>query len=117
MKTKVFEVRDCGTFIAALAVDMNAERLSEVPLLYRCGYRLDGRPNILLTRLDGAGKATNDPFEWNCRTWGIAHNYILENWGKLENGDVIDVQFIIKETNVKKVSEVNEPPGTFTLIP
>lgn len=116
MKSKALEIRDEGTFIAALAVDMNPH-LHETPyvshydpvaqryLLRRCGYPCDGRPNILLTRLDGSGKATNDPHEWGGRTYPVAHQYIIENWNELRDGDVVDVSFILGETAAPKLSE------------
>ena len=33
------------------------------------------------------------------------HTHIVENWAKLNDGDVIDIEFILGETKVKKVSE------------
>jgi len=111
MKAKALEIRDTGTFIAALAVDMNPDgelwAVGEAQryLLRRCGYACDGRPNIVLTRLDGNGKATNDPYEWGGRTWPVAHNHIIENWDSLNDGDVVDVEFILGETAAPKQSE------------
>jgi hypothetical protein len=105
MKAKALEIRDEGTFIPALAVDMNPTQDSQRYLLRRCGYACDGRPNVILTRLDGSGKATNDPYEWGGRTYPVAHNYIIENWDALSDGDVVDVQFILGETTQPKVSE------------
>lgn len=109
MKIKVFEIRDEGTFIAALAVDMNAPEKDQHYLLRRCGYPIDGRPNILLTRLDGSGgRASNDPYYWGDRTWAVAHNHIIDNWEQLRDGDVVDVSFILGETARKKTSEMIE---------
>lgn len=111
MKALALEIRDEGTFIPALAVDMNpvgdqwAVGEAQRYLLRRCGYACDGRPNVILTRLDGHGKATNDPYEWGGRTWPVAHLYIIEHWHKLKDGDVVDVQFILGETKEPKRSE------------
>jgi hypothetical protein len=116
MRAKALEIRDEGTFIAALAVDMNpfsdyahkdtaAEIEARRYLMRRCGYACDGRPNVILTRLDGDGKATNDPYSWGGRTWPVAHKYIIEHWDKLKDGDVVDVSYILGETVHKKVSE------------
>jgi hypothetical protein len=117
METKALEIRDEGTFIAILAVDMNPILATDMnpilddrqhkllKLLKRCGYRCDGRPNILLTKLSANGKATNDPYSWGDRTMATAHNYILKNWLKLEDGDVIDVEYILGETSQPKESE------------
>jgi len=118
MRTKVLEIRDEATFILVLAVDMNpptlgiAEghvwaRLNEIErwALRRCGYPCDGTPNILMTRLDGNGQATNDPYGWGGRTFPVAHDWIIRHWVELSDGDVVDVQYILGETSQPKVSE------------
>ncbi|MDZ4344107.1 MAG: hypothetical protein U1E51_16935 [Candidatus Binatia bacterium] len=116
MKSKALEIRDEGTFIPVLAVDMNptvqetpyvseSDPVAQRYLLRRCGYPCDGRPNIILTALDGHGKATNDPHEWGGRTYPIVHNYIIKHWEELRDGDVVDVSFILGETDKPKVSE------------
>lgn len=109
METKALEIRDEGTFIPALAVNMNPDNDSERYLLRRCGYPCDDRPNILLTRLDGSGTATNDPYEWGGRTWPNAHHWIIEHWDELHDGSVVDVSFILGETNQPKISERHAP--------
>lgn len=105
MKAKALEIRDEGTFIPALAVDMNPSDDAQRYLLRRCGYSCDGLPNVIVTRLDGDGQATNDPYAWNGRTWPAAHNYIIEHWDELKDGDVVDVSFILGETKAPKRSE------------
>jgi len=113
VKAKALEIRDEGTFIPALAVDMNPS-LGVFPerceaqhyLLRRVGYPCDGRPNILLTKLTADGSpAWNDPYGWGGRTFPVAHNYIIEHWDELRDGDVVDVSFILGETATPKVSE------------
>jgi hypothetical protein len=111
VKAKALEIRDEGTFIAALAVDMNPhiqetrDPVAQSYLLRRCGYPCDGRPNILLTGLDGSGTATNDPYAWGGRTYPVAHQYIIDHWAELRDGDVVDVSFILGETSAPKLSE------------
>ena len=105
METKVLEIRDEGTFIPALAVDINPDSAAQRYLMRRVGYPCDGRPNIVLTRLSGDGTATNDPYSWGGRTFPVAHNYIIERWATLKDGDVVDVSFILGETDKPKVSE------------
>jgi hypothetical protein len=115
MKSKALEIRDKGTFIPALAVDMNPVSVDSYGsanasdaqryLLRRCGYPCDGRPNVVLTRLDGNGQATNDPYAWGGRTWPNAHNWIIDHWENLNDGDVVDVEFILGETQTPKQSE------------
>lgn len=111
MRTLVLEIRDAGTFIPALAVDMNPtdETCREQRyLLRRCGYPCDGRPNVIVTRLDGNGYATNDPYAWGGRTWPVAHNWIIDHWDELEDGSVVDVEFILGERAEPKRSESEE---------
>lgn len=123
MKAKALEVRDRGTFIPVLCVDMNPTLSAALPpreqyegqryLLGRCGYPCDGRPNILMTRLDGDGsQATNDPYGWKggARTFPVAHNWIIDHWHELKDGDVVDVEFITGETTSPKRSEREEFP-------
>lgn len=122
MIVKALELRDEGTFIPLLAVDMNpagmthAVRAGESPdaqryLLRRCGYPCDGRPNIAITHLSADGhKCSNDPYYWGGRTYPVAHDYIIEHWNELRDGDVIDVQFILGETTAPKLSERTTSP-------
>lgn len=83
MQAKALEIRDEGTFIPALAVNMNPRppypqngTMSEDEfrvsveasgaqryLLRRVGYPCDGRPNVIVTRLSGDGKARADMSE------------------------------------------------------
>lgn len=127
MKAKVLELRDDGTFIPLLCVDMNpdaelmtgpaeTERMlarfeAQHYLLRRCGYPCDARPNIAITRLGcHSDPCSNDPYSWGGRTMPVAHNYIIENWDKLKDGDVVDVEFILGETTAPKVSERASEP-------
>src|SRR5262245_27101303 len=123
MLAKALEIRDEGTFIAVLAVDMNPDKtLGSVEgierfarqryLLRRCGYACDGRPNVIVTRLDGNGQATNDPFAWGAyvRTFRVAHDYIIDHWNELKDGDVVDVEFILAESAAPKRSERETVP-------
>ena len=113
MKVKTLEVRDEGTFIPVLCVDMNPDLsdagVSQRYLLRRCGYLCDRHPNVLMTNLNADGRPCwNDPYGWTGRTMPVAHNYIIENWETLKDGDVVDVSFILGESATKKVSEREE---------
>lgn len=117
MLAKALEVRDDGTLIAVLAIDMNptlwkgehgeAAHDAQRYLLRREGHACDGRPNVIVTRLSGDGQATNDPYAWPgpARTWPVAHKYIIENWNSLSDGSVVDVEHILGETSAPKLSE------------
>lgn len=114
MNTKAFEIRDSGTFIPVVGVLMvpgfeTDAYISEKYLLRRAGYGFDS-PLVLLCRMEASGtdrNATYDPYAWGggARTMIVAHDYIQKNWEDLNSGDVIDVQFILKETKQPKQSE------------
>ncbi len=119
MNTKLLEIRDEGTCILVLGIQMEAPVAMECNgrwkdtvaywfLHYRSGYPEDGSSIMLMCLEDG--RATNDPYEWGSRGMGLrtmpnAHNYIIEHWDELKEGDVVDVQFILGETTVAKKSE------------
>lgn len=121
MQAKALELRDEGTFIAILAVDMNPTQWEKIGgaweqnpdkyraqryLLRRCGYPCDNKPNIVITHMSADGhKACNDPYYWGGRTFPVAHKYIIEHWADLRDGDVVDVSFILGETATPKISE------------
>jgi hypothetical protein len=46
-----------------------------------------------------------DPHNWNDRTKQVSHKWIQDNWDDINDGDVIDVEFILGESTVKKTSE------------
>jgi hypothetical protein len=117
MNVKLLELRDRGTFIPIICVDLNPE-ISAAPLpsarvqavrylLRRCGYPCDGgRPVIGMARLDASGQPFRcDPYDWHDRTYQVAHHWITENWAKLADGDVVDVEFILGETAALKASK------------
>lgn len=128
MLIKLLEIRDKGTTIPCLAVDMNpplpypangsmsedelarslAIYRAQLTLLLHCGYPCDGQPNVLITHLAGNGTpSSNDPYFWSGRTWPVAHNWIVGNWSDLKDGDVVDVEFILNERAGPKSPEIN----------
>lgn len=110
MKAKIFEIRDEGTFFPMLCVDMNPDNEAARYLMRRVGYPCDGKPNIVVTHASAdGGKAWNDPYAWGGRTYPVAHQFIIKNWDRLQDGAVIDVSFILGETSAPKISERVEP--------
>jgi hypothetical protein len=106
MRTKALEIRDEGTFIPVLAIEMSAENDSQAYLLERSGYNPEEAPLIAITTLRTKNEGiTYDPYDWRNRTWHTAHLFITKNWSRLWDGDVIDVQFILGETKTQKLSE------------
>lgn len=81
--TKMFEIRDRGTCIAAMAIKMLPCDPTEEKFIRHCGFPADGSSVILMSLYDQ--RATNDPYEWSAlgkgtRTFQIAHNHILDHW-------------------------------------
>ena len=108
IESKVIEIRDRGTMIAALAIRMLGTNPVQQYYFRRCGYPADGTSIMLMMLSDG--KATNDPYSWGelrmgPRTMPVAHNWIIDHYDELSDGDVVDVQAVLNETAVPKVSE------------
>lgn len=115
MQVKTFEIRDRATFIPALAVRLtHGHTPQDNYLMRRAGFSNESLANgefVVLTRLEG-GTAHYDPFEWpvNPRTMQQAHFYIAKNWDSLPSGAVVDVEFILGESKMMKVSEAVSDP-------
>ena len=117
LTAKVFELRDSATFIPIIAVLVDPGQGipsgmimtdQERGLLRRCGYPV-GKVNVILLNARGDLKKANgccDPFQWGDRTYQVAHNYIIDNWNKLRDGQVIDVEFILGERDTVKQTEL-----------
>lgn len=108
MIVKFFEVRDSGTFIPVVAILVEPWTPDEKDayLIRRSGWISDS--GVILCRLECAGtdrNATYDCYAWGNRTLTTAHDFIALNWPTLNSGDVIDVQFILGETQEPKHSE------------
>jgi hypothetical protein len=111
MENKVFEIRDRMTFIVALGVKIEAGADHPGRLLWRVGYGPAPGSWLMLARLCGGVFACHDDaHDWRdgSRTMFEAHKYIEANWGTLENGAVVDVEYILGETTKPKESEVSE---------
>jgi hypothetical protein len=107
VRTKFLEVRDRATFIPVAAISMmpSEPETQRYWLMRRAGFSAD-YPQVLLVRLLG-GEAQYDPYAWasGSRTMRTAHLHIRDQWESIADGDVVDVEFILGETSVKKVSE------------
>lgn len=103
-RIKLLEIRDKATFIPAIAIDCSLTGNSQADcLLRRAGY--GAQRCILLTSLHGDRRAAYNPFDWNDRTFHVAHLYVKEHWDEIVDGEVIDVEFIMREAKNKKLSE------------
>jgi hypothetical protein len=47
-----------------------------------------------------------DPYEWGDRTKYVAHKYIQEEFDNLESCAVVDVQYILGETQDQNISDM-----------
>jgi len=107
MKIKTFEVRDSGTFIPVMAIPMESDSLKENYLLSHSGF-FGAETLITLMKMDGL-EAHWNPEKWEfSRTMRVAHEYIQENYNILQNGQVVDVEFILGETSIPKVSQYHQ---------
>lgn len=105
MECKLFELRDKGTFIPMMAVRIEITSRSGSYLLRRAGWGA-GDHAVYFMDLEGRHGCQYNRFEWrNPRTFGVSHDFIIRNWDDLRSGDVIDVEFILEETEEGKVSE------------
>lgn len=120
MTTKLFEIRDRGTLIPVMATKMRTESDgsasedetmdAEEYLLHGSGFNPNGKPLVVLCRLECSGvdgNATYDPFAWGggARTLKVAHRHIIDHFDELPSGAVVDVEFILGETKQPKITE------------
>lgn len=106
MIKKYFEVRDAGTCIVVLAMKTTPSNNTEKLFLERGGWDTN---TVILMNLTGLAKATYDPFDWQAegsRTLFEAHFYIQKNFDILKDFDIIDIQYILGETDSKKLSNI-----------
>jgi len=108
VEIKILEVRDVGTYIGVMAIRMKSDDQTQQYYFRRCGYPADG--SSIMVMILSTGRATNDPYEWaslgfGLRTMQIAHDYIIREFGRLQDGEVVDVEHILGETSTAKVSE------------
>lgn len=115
----MFELRDRGTLMPVLAIRpwgaaVPTER--ERALWARAGYG-DSHQSlssyvILIPIEDLERGAQCDPYGWRgARTLPTAHLHIANNWSDLVDGAVIDVQYLLGETDAPKVTELRSWPG------
>lgn len=105
MQTKAVEIRDRHTFIPAIATLLEAASEPERYLMARCGFPGNGSHVVLTKLVDGS--SSHDPYRWpgDTRTMRIAHRWILDFFPELEDGAVVDVEWILGETPAPRESE------------
>lgn len=110
MEVKCLEIRDDGTFIPVICIRPVPENEGQRYLLRRDGYRGDESERCVIVIDVQCNGASYDPYDWpnqgrGPRTLPTAHNYIQNNWHKLRDGDVVDVEHILGERAEPKKSE------------
>ena len=106
IEVKTFEVRDEMTFISVLAINGIVSHIPEPDhyLIRRSGW-IENQMFTYVMKLSSS-EIHFDPCRWgDSRTMINAHKYIQEHWDELESGDVVDVQFILGETEEPAVSD------------
>ena len=104
MKLKLLEIRDRGTFIPALAIQVSGD---DGYLMRRAGFNA---PMVYLIQL-ATERCRYDPYHWdNGRTLGNAHLYIQDHFDALTDGQVIDVEYLLGERPTPKRSEAETVP-------
>lgn len=108
---KLFELRDEGTQIHAMAIKVVAQEhlTSEDFILRYAGWGFS-QVGIYLTTLHEP-KTQYNSSKWNDggRTMRATHDYIKKNWGRLKSGDVVDVEYISGDSREpKKASWIEE---------
>jgi hypothetical protein len=112
LKAKAFELRDRGTFVPALAIQLDPANKAERWLLRRAGFSLDAaeEKQILLGSV-GGGPFHYDGFDVRGNsTRFTALKYIREHFDELEPGAVICTEHIRGERETPKTSERLEHP-------
>lgn len=102
MISKLVEIRDAGTFIPALAIQLGSEVEQERWLLAASGYGRTFESQseyIVLCKINGGEPCDChiDPFGWgqNPRTMFVAHQYLQQHFSETPHGGLIDVEYIL----------------------
>lgn len=102
MNAKIFEIRDMATYIPVIAIRMQADNFTEQFYLDEQGF--GGNTPVGIVRLNDF-QSNYGSYKWNDRTMQTAHRYIESNFDTMKSGDVVDVEYILKETDKKKLPQ------------
>lgn len=114
MIIKLFEVLDSGTCMIFMAIRMIPANLTENILLQHAGFSM-GTPCTTIVVFHPE-RCQYDLYQWpngTSRTIIQGHKYIHDHFNELKTGDVIDIEFILKETEEKKESDIIEAFKSF----
>ena len=112
MEVKWLEIRDRGTLIPAFAfTTAQFYEAKDAGLIKQAGFAI-GEHYVIL------GRFHESAMNWDSEEWGdvrasppertmtVAHRWISRNWAGIQSGDVIDVEFILGDTDRPKTSDV-----------
>jgi hypothetical protein len=108
MEIKLFEVRDRATCMPVMVTKLQDTKEKRFALLRRAGFNPFGEPVCYMFTKLVDGKSQWDAYAWGSgdRTCSTAHQYIEKHFDELEDGQVIDVEFILGETSEPKKSDL-----------
>ncbi len=98
---KTFEIRDEPTHIPALAIKLDPKCERDRFIFDRAGYgpRVKSQRTYVILHKLSDRLTEHDPHRWLTRTMLTAHQHIIDEWHNLESGQVLDVRFILGETD------------------
>lgn len=108
MTSKIIEILDRDTFIPALVIRLDTENEKEKYLLKRAGYGDIPKNYILLVEINGGyGLCSCDVYDWDSRSLRVALSYLYknDNFDRINPGEVIDIEYILGESEKEKESE------------
>jgi hypothetical protein len=105
MIVKALEIRDEGTCISVWAIKPTADNEAQRAILRHAGYGDHPGDYVILMGAHDCDAAYN-PMKQRGRTRQMAHLWIKEHFDTLKDGDVIDVEFIMGESETPKTSEI-----------
>lgn len=104
MIVKALEVRDEGTTISMLAIKPTPDNPEQRAVLRHAGYGEPERYVILIGAHDCHG--SYNPYSHGSHTRQVAHQWIKEHFDEIKDGEVIDVEYLLGKTSIKKSSEI-----------
>ena len=106
---KFLEIRDRATCITAIAVKFSPESEQERWLLMTAGFGnlvVEQQEYVLFGSINGGARDIfTDPYKQQDRTMHTAHLFVRKNFDDLKNGQAIDVEFILGETDKPKTTD------------
>jgi hypothetical protein len=112
MLVKTFEIRDSGTTIPVMAINLQTDNEADRFIIARGRFGKTAEQHqsyvYLIHLMDQ--RCSYDEFTWGTGGSGDgtlqeAHRYIIKHFFELESGEVIDVEYILGINSTKKVSE------------